>query len=118
MTEELLNYFNGDELAASTWLNKYAKRDEHGNIVEQTPADMHMRMAKEFARIEKQYDDNTLPFDQEKFSKHYHKRKPLTEKRIFELFDKFKYVIPAGSVMAGLGVGFYTCSEVPGQVGS
>ena len=103
MTEELLNYFNGDELAASTWLNKYAKRDEHGNIVEQTPADMHMRMAKEFARIEKQYDDNALPFDQEKFSKHYHKRKPLTEKRIFELFNKFKYVIPAGSVMAGLG---------------
>ena len=103
MTEELLNYFNGDELAASTWLNKYAKRDEHGNTVEQTPADMHRRMAKEFARIEKQYDDNALPFDQEKFSKHYHKRKPLTEKRIFELFDKFKYVIPAGSVMAGLG---------------
>lgn len=103
MTEELLNYFNGDELAASTWLNKYAKRDENGNIVEQTPADMHRRMAKEFARIEKQYDDNALPFDQEKFSKHYHKRKPLTEKRIFELFNKFKYVIPAGSVMAGLG---------------
>ena len=103
MTEELLNYFNGDELAASTWLNKYAKRDEHGNIVEQTPADMHKRMAKEFARIEKQYDDNALPFEQEKFSKHYHKRKPLTEKRIFELFNKFKYVIPAGSVMAGLG---------------
>lgn len=103
MTEELLNYFNGDELAASTWLNKYAKRDEHGNIVEQTPADMHRRMAKEFARIEKQYDDNALPFDQEKFSKHYYKRKPLTEKRIFELFNKFKYVIPAGSVMAGLG---------------
>ena len=103
MTEELLNYFNGDELAASTWLNKYAKRDEHGNTVEQTPADMHKRMAKEFARIEKQYDDNALPFDQEKFSKHYHKRKPLTEKRIFELFDKFKYIIPAGSVMAGLG---------------
>ena len=103
MTEELLNYFNGDELAASTWLNKYAKRDEHGNTVEQTPTDMHKRMAKEFARIEKQYDDNALPFDQEKFSKHYYKRKPLTEKRIFELFDKFKYVIPAGSVMAGLG---------------
>lgn len=103
MTEELLNYFNGDELAASTWLNKYAKRDEYGNIVEQTPADMHKRMAKEFARIEKKYDDNALPFDQEKFSKHYHKRKPLTEKRIFELFNKFKYVIPAGSVMAGLG---------------
>lgn len=103
MTEELLNYFNGDELAASTWLNKYAKRDKHGNIVEQTPADMHKRMAKEFARIEKHYDDNALPFDQEKFSNHYHKREPLTEKRIFELFDKFKYVIPAGSVMAGLG---------------
>ena len=103
MTEKLLNYFNGDELAASTWLNKYAKRDKHGNIVEQTPADMHKRMAKEFARIEKHYDDNALPFDQEKFSNHYHKREPLTEKRIFELFDKFKYVIPAGSVMAGLG---------------
>lgn len=103
MTEELLNYFNGDELAASTWLNKYAKRDEQGNIVEHTPADMHKRMAKEFARIEKHYDDNALPFDQEKFSNHYHKRKPLTEKRIFELFQKFKYVIPAGSVMAGLG---------------
>ena len=103
MTEELLKYFNGDELAASTWLNKYAKRDENGEIVEQTPADMHRRMAREFARIEKQYDDNSLPFDQEKFSNHYHKRKPLTEERIFELFDKFKYVIPAGSVMAGLG---------------
>jgi len=103
MTEELLKYFNGDELAASTWLNKYAKRDKNGEIVEQTPADMHRRMAREFARIEKQYDDNCLPFDQEKFSNHYHKRKPLTEERIFELFDKFKYVIPAGSVMAGLG---------------
>ena len=103
MTKELLEYFNGDELAASTWLNKYAKRDEQGNIVEQTPADMHRRLAKEFARIEKHYDDNALPFDQEKFSKHYHKRKQLTEKRIFELFDKFKYIIPAGSVMAGLG---------------
>ena len=103
MTEELLKYFNGDELAASTWLNKYAKRDENGEIVEQTPADMHKRMAREFARIEKQYDDNSLPFDQEKFSNHYHKRKPLTEERIFELFDHFKYVIPAGSVMAGLG---------------
>lgn len=103
MTEELLKYFNGDELAASTWLNKYAKRDENGEIVEQTPADMHRRMSREFARIEKQYDDNSLPFDQEKFSNHYHKRKPLTEERIFELFDHFKYVIPAGSVMAGLG---------------
>ena len=103
MTEELLNYFNGDELAASTWLSKYAKRDVNGEIVEQTPADMHKRLAKEFARIEKHYEDNTLPFDQEKFSKYYHKRKPLTEKRIFELFDHFKYVIPAGSVMAGLG---------------
>ncbi len=103
MTEELLNYFNGDELAASTWLNKYAKRDSEGNIIEQTPLDMHKRMAKEFARIEKHYDENSLPFDQEKFSNHYHKRKPLTAERILELFDKFKYVIPAGSVMAGLG---------------
>ena len=103
MTQELLNYFNGDELAASTWLNKYAKRDEQGNIVEQTPDDMHKRMAKEFARIEKHYDDNNLPFHNEIFSAHYDKRKPLTENRIFELFKNFKYVIPAGSVMAGLG---------------
>ena len=79
MTEELLKYFDGDELAASTWLNKYAYKDE------KTPTEMHRRMAKEFARIEKNYDNS------------------LTEEEIFELFDNFKYVIPGGSVMAVLG---------------
>lgn len=79
LSQELLNYFNGDELAASTWLNKYAYKDE------KTPEDMHRRMAKEFARIEENYDNS------------------LTESEIFELFDQFKYVIPGGSVMAVLG---------------
>lgn len=103
MTDKLLKYFNEDVLAATTWENKYAKRDNEGNVVEETPDDMHKRMAKAFAKIEKFYDDNCLPFDQQKFSKHYHERKPLTEKRIFELFKNFKYIIPAGSVMANLG---------------
>lgn len=79
MTEELLKYFNGDELAASTWLNKYAYKDE------KTPTEMHRRMAKEFARIEQEYNN------------------PMSEEEIFELFDNFKYVIPGGSVMAVLG---------------
>ena len=79
VSQELLNYFSGDELAASTWMNKYAYRDE------KTPVDMHRRMAKEFARIEKEYDN------------------PLDEEEIFDLFDKFKYIIPGGSVMAVLG---------------
>ena len=103
MTKELLDYFNNDELAASTWMNKYAKRNEFGDLIEQTPVDMHKRLAKEFARIEKHYDENTLPFTEQPFSKHYNKRKQLTFDRIFELFDKFKYIIPAGSVMSGLG---------------
>lgn len=79
MTEELLKYFNGDELAASTWLNKYAYKDE------KTPTEMHRRMAKEFARIEQDYDN------------------PMSEEEIFELFNNFKYIIPGGSVMAVLG---------------
>lgn len=79
MTEELLKYFDGDELAASTWLNKYAYKDE------KTPTEMHRRMAKEFARIEKDYDN------------------PMSEEEIFELFDNFKYIIPGGSIMAVLG---------------
>lgn len=79
ISQELLNYFNRDELAASTWLNKYAYKNE------KTPVEMHYRMAKEFARIEKNYNNS------------------LTEDEIFELFDNFKYIIPGGSVMAVLG---------------
>lgn len=79
MTQELLDYFNGDELAASTWEKKYALEGE------KTPEDMHRRMAKEFARIESCYPN------------------PLSEEEIFNLFDHFKYVIPGGSIMSTLG---------------
>lgn len=98
MTEQLLNYFNGDEFAASTWENKYALRI-NGEIVEKTPEDMHRRMAKEFARVEASYEETDSAF----VTNYYRERKRLDEKRIFELFDNFKYIIPAGSVMAGLG---------------
>lgn len=105
MTEKLIDYFCGDELAASTWLNKYAKRDAEGNVLEETPDDMHHRLAKEFARIEQQYDEQHDARQQNApdYSNHYGNRKRLTEDRIFELFKNFKYVIPAGSVMSGLG---------------
>ena len=98
MTEQLLNYFNGDEFAASTWENKYALR-VNGEVVEKTPEDMHRRMAKEFARVEASYEETDSAF----VTNYYRERKRLDEKRIFELFDNFKYIIPAGSVMAGLG---------------
>lgn len=101
MTEELLNYFQGDDLPATTWLNKYAKRDETtGEVVETTPDDMHRRMAKEFARIEGQYAQSSS----HEHTTYYKVRKPLTEERIYQLFKNFKYVVPAGSVMAGLGI--------------
>ena len=83
---ESLKYFNGDELAASVFLDKYALRDREDNLIEKTPEDMHWRMAKEFARIEK-----------DKF------KNPLTEKEIFHYFDKFKYIVPQGSPMSGIG---------------
>jgi ribonucleoside-diphosphate reductase alpha chain len=83
---ECLNYFNGDELASNVFLEKYALMDNEDKLLEKTPEDMHWRMAKEFARIEKN-----------KF------KKPLTEKEIFECFDKFKYIVPAGSPMSGIG---------------
>lgn len=85
--EKIIEYFNGDEFAASTWQNKYALRDKNGNFLEKTPTDMHHRLAKEFARIEDKYNDDDK----------------LSEDEIFKLFDKFKYVVPGGSVLAGLG---------------
>lgn len=105
MTDKLIDYFDGDELATSTWLNKYAKRDADGNVIERTPDDMHHRLAREFARIEHQYDERHDARQQNTpgFSNHYANRKRLDEKRVFELFKDFRYVIPAGSVMAGLG---------------
>ena len=80
-----LEYFGGDELAARVWVNKYAMKDSFGNIYEQSPADMHHRIAKELARIENNYPN------------------PLSENEIFSLLDHFKYVVPAGSPMTGIG---------------
>lgn len=97
MIDELLNYFNGDELAASTWKKKYAAKDE------ETPNDMHKRLAKEFSKIEEKYKD--VPVDKEKLSDYGKEREYLSEEKIFELFKNFKYVIPGGSVMSGAGTG-------------
>lgn len=81
-----LNYFNGDDLAAKVFLDKYALRDNDGNILENEPSLMHRRIAKEFARIEKGKFKN-----------------PLSESQIFDLLDGFKYIIPQGSPMFGIG---------------
>ena len=83
--EASLSYFNGDELAARVWVNKYAMKDSFGNIFEKSPEDMHHRIAKEIARIEKKYAN------------------PMSEEQIFELLDHFKYIVPAGSPMTGIG---------------
>ncbi|MFK5957966.1 MAG: adenosylcobalamin-dependent ribonucleoside-diphosphate reductase [Lutibacter sp.] len=96
-----LEYFDGDELAATTWINKYAMKNKDGEFFELTPNDMHQRMAIEFARIEKKY------FGKEKsvegLSVYGKKRNFLSEEAIFELFKDFKYTIPQGSVMSSLG---------------
>lgn len=80
-----LNYFKGDELAARVWINKYALKDSDGNLYESSPFEMHQRIAKEIARIEKNYPN------------------PMTEDEVFELLDNFKYIVPQGSPMAGIG---------------
>jgi len=80
-----LEYFEGDELAARVWVNKYALKDSFGNIYEQTPDHMHRRLAKEIARIEQKYPN------------------PMSENQVFELLHKFKYIVPAGSPMTGIG---------------
>jgi len=80
-----LAYFNGDKMCADVWCSKYALKDSDGNIYELTPRDMHRRIAKELARIEKKYPN------------------PLSEDEIFELLDNFTYIIPQGSPMAGIG---------------
>ena len=99
-----IEYFNGDELAATTWMNKYAMTDDDGEFVESSPDDMHNRMAKEFARIENDY---TLRYDLNggvKFLSEYgQQRGPLTEEKIYNLFKRFGYIIPQGSVMSSLG---------------
>jgi len=102
--EKCIKYFGGDELAASTWMNKYALRDKNGVLQETTPDDMHKRMAHEFARKEKEYADlATMNGKLALLSEYGQKRTLLTEEKIFEYFKGFKYVIPQGSVMFGLG---------------
>ena len=95
----VLEYFKGDELAASTWQNKYAAKGEV------TPDDTHRRLAKEFARIEEKYNWQLKPEDKLKLSNYGYSRPQLTEESIFELFRNFRYIIPGGSVMAGCGTG-------------
>ena len=83
--EAALQYFKGDELAARVWVNKYSMKDSYGHIYEVSPEDMHWRIANEIARIENKYEN------------------PLKAEEIFGLLDHFKYIIPAGSPMTGIG---------------
>ncbi len=87
-----LKYFNGDELAARVWVNKYAMKDSIGNIYEESPKDMHWRLANEIARIEKKYPN------------------PTSAQEVFDLLDHFRYIIPAGSPMTGIGNDFQIAS--------
>lgn len=96
-----LSYFNNDELAATTWINKYAVKNNKGEFLEKSPDDMHLRMAKEFGRIEAKYNQKSEV--EEGLSNYGQKRKKLTSDSIYNLFKDFKYVIPQGSVMFGLG---------------
>ena len=85
-------YFHGDALAGDVWANKYALKDSEGNIYELTPDEMHHRIAREVARIERKYPN------------------PLTEEEIFEVLKDFKYIVPQGSPMAGIGNDFQISS--------
>lgn len=97
-------YFDGDELAASTWMNKYAMKDKNKKFLELTPADMHLRMAKQFARIEKEYKEKSHLNGSFKYlSKYGQEREFLDERKIYSYFKDFKYIIPQGSVMSSLG---------------
>ncbi|MBP5769884.1 MAG: adenosylcobalamin-dependent ribonucleoside-diphosphate reductase [Bacteroidaceae bacterium] len=87
-----LAYFEGDELAARVWVNKYAMKDSFGNIYEKSPADMHWRIAMEVARIERKYAN------------------PMSSQEVFDLLDHFRYIIPAGSPMTGIGNHFQVAS--------
>lgn len=105
MTENLLSYFNSDELAAGTWLRKYAMKDKEGNAIEETPADMHMRMAKELFRIDEAYQAKEFGSKKSNLTEYGKSRENLTLGGIFSKFDKFKAIIPQGSIMAQLGTG-------------
>ena len=90
--EESLRYFQGDELAARVWVNKYAVKDSFGNIYEKSPEDMHWRIANEVARIESKYPN------------------ALTAKELYDLLDHFKYIVPQGSPMTGIGNDYQVAS--------
>ena len=90
--EASLQYFKGDELAARVWVNKYAVKDSFGNIYEKSPEDMHWRIANEVARIESKYPN------------------ALTAKELYDLLDHFKYIVPQGSPMTGIGNDFQVAS--------
>lgn len=99
-----LTYFDGDELAATTWINKYAVKDKSGKLTELNPEYMHRRMAREFAGKEALSKSKlSLNGSFKNLSAYGQKRELLTEEAIFQLFHKFKYVIPQGSVMSTLG---------------
>lgn len=87
-----IEYFKGDDLATKVWATKYALKDSYGNTYELTPDDMHHRLAREIARIEKKYPN------------------PLTEDELFNLFQNFKYIVPQGSPMTGIGNDFQVAS--------
>jgi ribonucleoside-diphosphate reductase alpha chain len=104
--QESITYFEGDELSARVFVDKYALRDNDNNILESTPKDMHRRIAKEFARIE---------------SKKF--KEPLSEDHIYNLLDGFKYIIPQGSILYGCGnpyqiVSLSNCYVVPSPLDS
>ena len=102
--EKSISYFNGDELAATTWMNKYAMKNDSGEFVEQSPDDMHKRMAKEFGRIEADYKLKYNLNGSAKFlSKYGQEREDLSEEKIYNYFKEFGYIIPQGSVMSSLG---------------
>lgn len=98
-----LAYFQGDELAATSWMNKYAMKDSESRFLESTPEDMHRRLAKAFAVKEKSFSKPLTEKKRKQLSLYGQSRKPLTEKRIFEYFRHFSAIIPQGSVMAALG---------------
>lgn len=101
MEKELLDYYNGDDFVAGVWLGKYSVKDKQGNYTEKTPRDMHRRMAKELARIEKKYYANNID-NLSSFGKILSNIE-FTEDFIFNYLDKFKFIIPQGSIMSMLG---------------
>jgi len=102
LDEATLEYFNGDELAAHTWRNKYALREPNGVYLELTPDDMHQRLAQKFYQAEKAYTP-VSESDLGLLSAYGQERKPLDERAIYEMFRDFRYLVPQGSVMASLG---------------